>query len=56
MEKQKYAAQARYDAENTRRITLKFNFKTDKDILSALDMEKPLGTQLKALIRKGLKS
>lgn len=52
--KSKYAAQERYDAENVRRILIKLNKKTDKDILSVLDMTKPLATQIKQLIRKGI--
>lgn len=49
----KYAAQMRYDAENVVRVTIKLNKKTDKDILSRLDMQKPLSTQIKAFIRNG---
>lgn len=32
----KYAPQARYDAANTTRITIKLNRRTDADILAAL--------------------
>ena len=55
IEKRKYAAQEKYDAVNVRRVMIKLNRNTDKDILSVLDEEKPLSTQLKQLIRKGLK-
>lgn len=50
----KYAAQMRYDAKNTVRVTLKLNKKTDKDILEYLDSTKPLATQLKQFIRNGI--
>lgn len=50
----KYAAQMRYDAKNVVRVTIKFNKKTDEDIISAFDMEKPLSTQIKEFIRNGL--
>lgn len=53
--KNKYAAQAKYEAENVKRVMVKLNKNTDKDILDVLDMDKPLSTQLKQLIRKGLK-
>ena len=51
----KYAPQKKYEAENVKRVMVKLNKNTDKDILSVLDMDKPLSTQLKQLIRKGLK-
>lgn len=51
--KSKYAAQMRYDAKNVVRVTIKFNKKTDDDILSKLDMKKPLSTQIKKFIRNG---
>ena len=50
--------QARYDAENTTRIWLKLNNKTDADILSKLDQEKQgAGIQpyIKRLIRADIK-
>ena len=50
----KYAAQMRYDAKNVVRVTINFNKKTDEDIISAFDMEKPLSTQIKEFIRNGL--
>ncbi len=53
--KSKYAAQEKYEAENVRRVVIKLNKKTDSDILSAIDDNKPVATQLKQLIRKGLK-
>ena len=51
--KSKYAAQEKYEAENVRRVVIKLNKRTDGDILSAIN--KPIATQLKQLIRKGLK-
>ena len=50
--------QARYDAENTTRIWLKLNNKTDADILYKLDQEKQgAGIQpyIKRLIRADIK-
>lgn len=48
----KYAAQKRYEAENVIKVLVRLNKKTDKDILDLLNMEKPLSTQLKKLIRE----
>lgn len=53
-EKRKYAAQEKYDKNNTQFIGLKLNKTTDKDILDAIE-GKPKQTELKKLIRKGLK-
>ena len=53
--KNKYAAQEKYEAANVRRVVIKLNKNTDKDIISVLDENKPLSTQLKQLIRKGIK-
>lgn len=50
----KYSAQMRYDAKNVVKVTIKLNKKTDDDILSMLDADKPLSTQLKQFIRNGL--
>lgn len=50
----KYSAQMRYDAKNVVKVTIKLNRKTDDDILSKIDMSKPISTQLKYLIRCGL--
>ena len=54
-EKKKYAAQMRYDAENVIRVTIKFNKKTDRDIIDQFDMNEPLSTQIKKLIRNGIR-
>lgn len=52
-------AQARYDAENTKQITLKLNLKTDSDILAHLEEKKAAkgGKQgyIKELIRNDMK-
>lgn len=48
----KYAAQKKYEAENVIKVLVRLNKKTDKDILDLLNMEKPLSTQLKKLIRE----
>ena len=52
--KSKYAAQERYEAQNVKKVLVRLNKKTDKDILAVLDESKPLSTQLKQLVRKGL--
>lgn len=35
------------------KVLVRLNKKTDQDIISKLDMDKPLSTQLKQLIRNG---
>lgn len=50
-DKDKYAAQKRYEAQNVIKVLVRLNKKTDKDIIEQLDMSKPLSTQLKQLIR-----
>ena len=54
MKQSKYAAQERYEAANVKKVLVRLNKKTDADILSILDESKPLSTQLKQLIRKGI--
>ena len=49
----KTTPQEKYDKENTRFIGLKFNKKTDKDILDALE-GLPMQTEIKRLIRIGI--
>ncbi len=49
------ARQRRYDEKNTRRISLKLNLTTDKDILTKLDTVKSMQGYIKDLIRKDLK-
>ena len=44
-------ARAKYDAANTRRVSFKFNLKTDKDILEKLDEVENKQGYIKALIR-----
>lgn len=50
----KYAAQKRYEAQNVIKVLVRLNKRTDKDIIEYLDVNKPLSTQLKHLIRKGI--
>ena len=50
--KDKYAAQKKYEAENVIKVLVRLNKKTDKDILNLLNMEEPLSTLLKKLIRE----
>ena len=45
--------QERYDAANCKHFTLKLNYKTDSDILTALE-GKPPQTEIKRLVRLGL--
>lgn len=50
--------QARYDAQNTARFYLKFNVRTDADIIAKLDEEKSgagIQAYIKRLIREDLK-
>lgn len=49
-------AQKRYDAENTRQISLKLNLRTDKDVLEKLDSVPSKQGYIKALIRADLKN
>ena len=51
----KYAAQAKYDAANTREVKLKLNTKTDADILSELDRCGNKQGYIKWLIREDIK-
>lgn len=48
-------ANARYDAANTRRMSLKFNLKTDADILKRLNEVKSKQGYIKNLIREDIK-
>ena len=45
-------AQAKYDAENTTRVSLKLNYKTDRDIISWLRKQSNMQGSIKKLIRK----
>ena len=47
-------AQAKYDKNNTKNITFKFNKKTDADILAKLDSVDNKQGYLKELIRKDM--
>ncbi|MGI5873555.1 MAG: hypothetical protein ACOX8R_02700 [Bacillota bacterium] len=47
-------AQARYDAKNSKRMSLKFNLKTDKDILDKLESVDSKQGYIKRLIRADL--
>ena len=46
--------QARYDEKNTRRYTIKLNFKTDADIIEKLEKEESKQGYIKELIRKDI--
>lgn len=48
-------ATAQYDRENTRRINLKLNKKTDDDIIKWLEAKKNIQGYLKQLIREDMK-
>lgn len=47
----KYASQARYDAANTTRITIKLNLKTDADILQQLEKADSKAGLIKSALR-----
>ena len=47
-------ATAQYDRENTRRINLKLNKKTDDDIIKWLEAQKNIQGYLKRLIREDM--
>lgn len=51
----KYEAQARYDAANTQRITLKLNRKTDSDVIEKLNSVESKQGYIKRLIREDVK-
>jgi hypothetical protein len=44
-----------YDRENTRRINLKLNKKTDADIISELERQENIQAYIKRLIREDMK-
>lgn len=46
------ARQAKYDAANTKRVSIKLNTNTDSDILRWLDSKENKQGAIKALIRK----
>ena len=48
-------AQAKYDLRNTIGITLKFNKKTDRDILEHLDKQENRQGYIKKLIRQDIR-
>lgn len=48
------AAKARWEKENTVYIGLKLMKNTDRDILAALDPDRPKQTQIKEWIRKAI--
>lgn len=45
-------AQKKYDMENTVHVSLKFNKKTDQDIIEKLDQQENKQTYIKNLIRR----
>lgn len=48
--------QQRYDADNTVRVSLKFNKKTDADIIAVLEKSPNKQTLIKMAIREFIKS
>lgn len=48
--------QARYDAAHTRRVNMKLNVETDKDILAWLDRQESKQGAIKAAIRAKIKA
>lgn len=55
-EGKKITPQERYDAANTRKISFKFNLKTDADILAELDRQPNKQGYIKQLIRNDIKT
>ena len=55
MPKRSTVTQAKYDAENTTRIGLKLNNRTDADIIQKLQKEK-LGSGIQAYIKRLIRS
>lgn len=51
----KYEAQERYDKENTIRLTIKLNKKTESDIIEKLNSVDKKQTYIKELIRADIK-
>lgn len=51
----KYDAQDRYDKENTTRITIKLNKKTESDIIEKLNSVEKKQTYIKELIRADIR-
>ena len=47
-------AKARYDAVNAKHISMKFNVKTDADILARLQQEESVQRYIKRLIREDI--
>ena len=47
-------AKARYDAQNARHISMKFNKKTDADILAKFDEQESVQRYIKRLIREDI--
>ena len=52
MKIEKYLAQEKYDKENTKRVSLKFNYNTDNDIISWLDNQENKQRAVKNAIRE----
>ena len=50
-----YKAQERYDAANTRRLSLKLNLTTDADILAWLDAQPSKQGAIKDAVREAMK-
>lgn len=44
-------AQAKYDSKNTTRVSMKLNFRTDKDVIQWLWKQKSMQGAIKQLIR-----
>ena len=47
-------ATVQYDKENTRRIAMKLNIKTDADIITQLEKQESMQGYLKKLVRKDI--
>ena len=55
MNENKYEAQERYDAQNTKRYNIKLSRKTDADIIEYLDRVPSMQGAIKAALREQMK-
>lgn len=55
MNENKYEAQERYDAQNTKRYNIKLNRKTDADIIEYLERVPSMQGAIKAALRAQMK-
>jgi len=54
MPTQKSIVKARYDAKSTKHFSLKYNLKTDADVIAQLEKQDSVQGYIKSLIRKDI--